>query len=105
MNPGELKTVLSFQSVSTTVVSGDIVEAESTAVEIRCKLVQLQGYKKMQYTEIMTKDVYEAECYDNAVLVKNATCTNGTDTLVVYDRIKNIGNSGTNEVKIILYKK
>lgn len=105
MNPGELKTPLSFQSVSTSVVSGDISETDSTPVVIRCKLTQLQGYKKMQYTELLTKDVYEAECFDNAVLVKNATCTYGSDTLVVYDRIKNIGKSGTNEVKIVLYKK
>ena len=105
MNPGELNTVLSFKVVSSAVVNGDVTESEGSAVNIRVKLRQIDGFKKMQYTELLTKEVYEAYCYDNASLVKNAICTYGSDTLVVHSVIKNPGNSGTNEVKLILYKK
>ena len=105
MNPGELKTVLSFQTVTSAVIDGDVVETAGAAVNVRCKLRQLEGFKKMQYTELLTKEVYEAQCYNNAVLTKDAICTNGTDALTVYAVVKNLGKSGTNEVKIILYNK
>jgi hypothetical protein len=103
MNPGELKTVLSFQTVSSTMLNGDYVESLSAAVDIRVKLKQLEGYKKMQYTELLTKEVFEAITYSNAILTKDAICSYGSDTLVVYSVVPNIET--VNEVKIILYKK
>lgn len=105
MNPGELKTVLSFKTVTSVVTNGDTVETAGIAVNIRCKLRQLEGFKKMQYTELLTKEVYEAICYDNAVIKNDAICTSGSDILTIYSVVKNTGKSGTNEVKIILYKK
>jgi len=105
MNPGELNTVLTFKPVTSAVSSGDMTETEGTPVTIRCKLKMIDGYKKMQYTELLNKETYEANCYNNSALVSNAVCTYGSVTLVVHSVIKNLGNSGTNEVKLILYKK
>lgn len=105
MNPGEFKTVLSFQTITTVVTNGDTIETPGTPVDIRCKFKQLEGFKKMMYTELLTKEVFQAECYDNAVLTKDAICTKGTDVLTVYAIVKNAGKSATNEVKTILYKK
>jgi hypothetical protein len=105
MNPGELNTVLVFQSVISTVSAGNFTEAEGATVNIRGRLKQLQGYKKMQYTELLNKEVYEFQCFDNAVLTKDSVCLNGSDSLIVYSRVKNPGKSGTNEVILILWKK
>ena len=105
MNPGELNTVLVFQPVTVTTSSGDRTETLGTAVNIRCKFTQLDGYKKMVYTELLTKEVYEAKCFNNSAITKSSICTWGTETLTVHSVISNPGKSATNEIRIILYKK
>ena len=105
MNPGELNTVLTFKPVTSAVSSGDMTETEGTPVTIRCKLKMIDGYKKMQYTELLNKETYEGECYYNSAIKYNAVCTNGTDTLIVHSVVPNKGLSHTNDIKFILYKK
>jgi len=105
MNPGEMKTVLSFTLVTSAVTNGDAVESPGAPVNIRGKLIQLEGYKKMQYTELLTKKTYQFECYDNSSITDGATCLYGSESLVIHSIIpvENLGKP--KELKIILYKK
>ena len=105
MNPGELTSVLIFKAVTSAVTNGDYTESEGASVNIRCRIKQIDGFKKMQYTELINKDTFEAICYDNSVIISGAICTYGSEKLTVHSIVRNPGKSGTNEIKIILYKK
>ena len=100
------EVVLSFQAVTATAdASGDYSESADTAVTIRGAIKQLQGYKLLQYTELVGKDVYEFTCYDNSVLAFSGICTWGSKELKIHSVIENFNESFTNKVTLILYAK
>lgn len=105
MNPGALIHTLTFKTVTSIVAGGDAVETTSPPVNIRADVKQLNGWKKMQFTEVLTQIVYQAKCYNNPVLVKDAVCMFEGQALTIHDMIKNLGPSGTNEVILILFGK
>jgi len=98
--------VLSLQVITATVdASGDYSESAAVAVSIGGDLKQLEGYKKMAYTELINKEVYQFECYDHAALALGSTAAWGSVNLIIYAVTKNFDGSFTNRVKVILYKK
>ena len=100
-----MRAVLSFQAITATAdASGDYSESAGTAVNVPGELVMLQGYKKMIYTELINKNVYQFDCYNNSVITSDAKATWGTKTFNIHSVVQNFDGSFTNKVTIILYE-
>ena len=100
-----MRAVLSFQAITATAdASGDYSESAGTAVNVPGELVMHQGYKKMIYTELINKNVYQFDCYDNSVLTNGAKATWSTKTFNIHSVVRNFDGSFTNKVTIILYE-
>lgn len=105
MRPGDLKHILTFYPVTAKVTNGDAVETIGSGVDVRAHVNLMSANKKMAFTELLTKKVYEADCYDNIVISDASVCAFGSETLVVHAKIPNYEHPETKDIHLILVVK
>lgn len=86
MRTGQLNRILTFypETQAQSATDGFYSNTESTGVALRVSIKQLSGYRKMQYTELVNQEVWEAICFSNAVITKNAKVVYGSRTLFLH---------------------
>jgi hypothetical protein len=86
LRTGQLNTTLTFypETQAQSASDGFYSNTEGTGVSIRVSIKQLSGYRRMQYTELINAEVFEAVCFSNAVITKNAKVVYGSRTLFIH---------------------
>jgi len=101
MRIGQLFYGITIFTSSSTVTSGDVVEAWDTGVSARANITQIDGTRYMTDEELKDREVYEVELWDND-WSNNIKILWGTKTLYpITPPTRNSGAGNRTIVKIL----
>lgn len=101
MQTGRLFDIITIQTLSSSDSSGDITETWSTGTQCRASVRQVDGARYMSMSELVDREVYEIELWDNS-WSSNIRIVLGSKTLYpIRPVMRNADGSYRGVVKIV----